>query len=47
MSSDGAEAIVRTAESGAPLSISTLQPGLHFFLSIATRSSKTTNNGAV
>lgn len=38
MSCDGAETIVWPAESGAPLSISTLQPGLHFFLSIATRS---------
>jgi 3-dehydroquinate synthase class II len=28
---EGAETIVWSGESGAPLSISTLQPGLHFF----------------
>lgn len=47
MSCDGAETTVWSAESGAPLSISTWQPGLHFHLSIATRSSKPMNNGAV
>ena len=46
MSYDRAETTVWPAESGAPLSISTLQPGLHFHLSIATRSRKTRNNGA-
>lgn len=46
MSCDRAETIVWTGESGAPLSISTWQPGLHFHLSIATRSNKTRNNGA-
>ena len=46
MSCEGAETIVWSGESGAPLSISALQPGLHFFVSIATRSLKTSNNGA-
>lgn len=47
MSCEGAETIVWPAKSGAPLSISILQPGLHFFSSIANGVSRTTNNGAV
>ena len=47
MSCDGAETTVWSAVSGAPLSISTLQPGLQFHPSIATRLSKNMNNGSV
>jgi hypothetical protein len=46
MSCESAETIVWSGESGAPLSISALQLGLHFFVSIATRSLKTKNNGS-